>query len=344
MIVNSPEDRNLQSNSSNGSWFDQVGPYFIIPNTFGGPDMPNSAYRVGTYLSRFANNKTKTVEVWPSYKDIQKGTGLCFETISKAIKWLEEHGHIKRRKRFNGSTIYTLLYRLPITDSGSLDGEVLKEETLDSVNISSSIRDNRSPVLGFTEPNYTNELNEIKNKKEEEPPPVVMVSESIVIQKMDVSEPVAEAPVVITQAEVATKQAVEAPPVVTPPVTNPAVNSYIKIFGITPNPMQRAEIINTIPNTEIEKWEKNLRYWALRDWNKRNIPDLIDFHRKGGESKPYPGNKPASASGKRVTRREQLPEYTQSQREAAQEAARKRIAEREVRRRIEAATAGFSNA
>ena len=76
------------------------------------PKIGADAFSVWCYLMfRIYNNRRASGEFvcWPSYNLISEDTGLSRHRISKAIKTLETKKWIARRKRFSGSTIYTLI-------------------------------------------------------------------------------------------------------------------------------------------------------------------------------------------------------------------------------------------
>ncbi|SDS88004.1 Helix-turn-helix domain-containing protein [Pseudarthrobacter equi] len=80
-------------------------------------DLPTGARAVCWALAAFAANKTG--EAWPSLKKLAKATDLTRAVISKHTILAEEKGFLCKKRRFNGSILYTIT--IPITDDMVID-------------------------------------------------------------------------------------------------------------------------------------------------------------------------------------------------------------------------------
>lgn len=82
-------------------------PFTAVPNTLieALPDLGHDAFILYCYLQYRANGDG---EAWPSYETINHETKIRRSNIPGALKKLEELGLIKKRRRFSGSTIYSI--------------------------------------------------------------------------------------------------------------------------------------------------------------------------------------------------------------------------------------------
>ena len=93
---------------------ENTGLFIAIPRSIiEQPDIPHTVVHLFVYLRYCVNTSTRDEVVCPSYDDIRKKTGLSAATISKGLKWLEVHGWLKRKKRFNDSVVYTFTIPQP---------------------------------------------------------------------------------------------------------------------------------------------------------------------------------------------------------------------------------------
>lgn len=96
---------------------DRIGPFVAIPHSFVKHTRSLSFHARWLFVAlRFYTNGESGL-AFPSYDKIQELTGMRREMISKSIKELERSGWLKRKKRFNNSTLYELLMpRPPLQD------------------------------------------------------------------------------------------------------------------------------------------------------------------------------------------------------------------------------------
>lgn len=101
---------------------DEWGAFTAIPNQFiqAAAALPDKA-RWLFVLLRYHTNK-QSGEAFPSYDTLKQETGWAYSTIAQAVRDLEKHGWLVRKKQFSGNTHY-ILRRPPIDDSA--DSSVL---------------------------------------------------------------------------------------------------------------------------------------------------------------------------------------------------------------------------
>lgn len=119
------------------SLVDQIGQFTTVPNSV--IEIWNSigldAFALFVYL-RFRSNKQDTC--WPSYQTISQETTLTRQRISNAISILETNQLLERRKRFSGSTVYTI--KMPISkDVGLMDDPISKDVLLQQSDILTTV-------------------------------------------------------------------------------------------------------------------------------------------------------------------------------------------------------------
>src|SRR3990167_8433804 len=92
--------------------FDKIGAFTTVPNSIikMWPDLGGDAMQLVLYLRYRTNSETEIA--FPSYDTIQRDTTLTRRRIAKAIRALEVLNLVERKRRFGGSTIYTL--QLPL--------------------------------------------------------------------------------------------------------------------------------------------------------------------------------------------------------------------------------------
>lgn len=125
-------------------------PFAQIPTAFleaaKGKAMSNHARWLFVLLRGYLNRASKVA--FPSYDRIREDTSWAYDTISKALKELEDTGWLSRQKRFGDSTIY----RLHFPKSSPERSTVAK-----SFRIKSSV----SPNLGQIESNHRKVINHV---------------------------------------------------------------------------------------------------------------------------------------------------------------------------------------
>lgn len=125
-------------------------PFAQIPTAFleaaKGKAMSNHARWLFVLLRGYLNRASKVA--FPSYDRIREDTSWAYDTISKALKELEDTGWLSRQKRFGDSTIY----RLHFPKSSPERSTVAK-----SIRIKSSI----PPNLGQIESNHRKVINHV---------------------------------------------------------------------------------------------------------------------------------------------------------------------------------------
>lgn len=91
---------------------DRIGTFTTVPNSIIKlwPDIGGDAMQLVLYLRYRTNSETELA--FPSYDIIQRDTTLTRRRIAKAIRALEKGHLVERKRRFGGSTLYTL--RLPL--------------------------------------------------------------------------------------------------------------------------------------------------------------------------------------------------------------------------------------
>lgn len=125
-------------------------PFAQIPTAFleaaKGKAMSNHARWLFVILRGYLNRSSKVA--FPSYDRIKEDTSWAYDTISKALKELEETGWLSRQKRFGDSTIYRL--HLP------------KSSTEPSTEAKSFVfKSSISPNLGEVESNHKKVINHV---------------------------------------------------------------------------------------------------------------------------------------------------------------------------------------
>jgi DNA-binding transcriptional MocR family regulator len=104
---------------------DEWGAFTAVPNAFIEQSQNLSGSSRWLFvLLRFRTHQQREC-AWPSYDQLRSLTGWGTATITKAIKELEEHGWLERRKRFGKSVVYVL--KRP----SSSETEELENEELD---------------------------------------------------------------------------------------------------------------------------------------------------------------------------------------------------------------------
>ena len=99
---------------------DKIGDFVVIPVSVikMWHEMGVDAVSLFVYLRYRTNGKTETA--YPSYDTISKQTRLTRKRIAKAIHTLEKHKLLTRKRRFSGSTLYTLHYPSAISPTSEL--------------------------------------------------------------------------------------------------------------------------------------------------------------------------------------------------------------------------------
>jgi hypothetical protein len=93
--------------------YNQIGQFVTVPHSFIENARGLSFHAMWLFvILRYYTNR-EAGYAFPSYKTIREITGMRRQKISSSIEELEEGGWLKRRKRFNKSTIYTLIIPLP---------------------------------------------------------------------------------------------------------------------------------------------------------------------------------------------------------------------------------------
>lgn len=72
--------------------------------------LPSTEKLVLLCLARYANSKTG--QCWPSNKQLGVDTGFAPETVSRAIKKLSERNLLTVTRRYNRSSVITLVDRI----------------------------------------------------------------------------------------------------------------------------------------------------------------------------------------------------------------------------------------
>jgi biotin operon repressor len=92
---------------------DQIGQFTTIPNTVirMWPVIGTDAFVLFVCLRYHSDDKG---ESFPAYPKITEETGLSRNRIARAIRALEKNNLLTRKKRFSGSTIYTLVMPMPV--------------------------------------------------------------------------------------------------------------------------------------------------------------------------------------------------------------------------------------
>lgn len=87
---------------------DKIGSFTIIPNSVVKLWSVIGLDAMGLFVYMRYRTNTQTGDAFPGYDLIQKETGIGRRRIAKAIRVLELHHLLERKKRFGKSTIYTL--------------------------------------------------------------------------------------------------------------------------------------------------------------------------------------------------------------------------------------------
>jgi hypothetical protein len=106
-----------QQNTEHEILSDRIGPFVAIPHSFVKYARGLSFHARWLFVTlRFYTNG-KSGLAFPSYDKIKELTGMRREMIAKSIRELERSGWLRRKKRFNNSTLYELLMpRPPLQD------------------------------------------------------------------------------------------------------------------------------------------------------------------------------------------------------------------------------------
>lgn len=132
---------------------DEWGSFTAIPNEFieMAGDLEDQSRWLFVLLRHYTNSETKTA--FPSYAEIKSKTGWAFNTIAKAIRDLEKHGWLARRKQFSGNTHYTLIRKsksvqsLPIASNDqSLRTTSTSEPQAQSLRLARPVLASRKPI------------------------------------------------------------------------------------------------------------------------------------------------------------------------------------------------------
>ena len=154
---------------------DEWGSFTAIPNEFihMAGELQEQSRWLFVLLRHYTNSETKTA--FPSYAEIKHKTGWAFNTIAKAIRDLEEHGWLIRKKQFSGNTHYTLIRKsksvksLPEASNDQSLPEASNDQSLRAASTSEpqvqSLRAAR-PVLASRKPIKT-EITKTKNTKKD---------------------------------------------------------------------------------------------------------------------------------------------------------------------------------
>lgn len=154
---------------------DTIGQFTTVPNSV--------VLMIGTIgadafalFSYFRYRGGTSGEIFPSYDDIKKNTGLSRERIANAIRSLEENQLLEKRRRFGASTIYILKLPTPISRTGGLMENEPPESSDPLVGQSDSIsRTGGLSLVGQSDTNKT-PLTRINQQEKDSPngnPPVV---------------------------------------------------------------------------------------------------------------------------------------------------------------------------
>lgn len=93
--------------------YEQRGPFIAVPLGFREDGLALSVHAKWLYvilLSYASVNDEKSSTVNPSYRTLVRDSGLRREMIAKALNELEGGGFITRQKRFNRSTVYSIVF------------------------------------------------------------------------------------------------------------------------------------------------------------------------------------------------------------------------------------------
>ncbi len=92
---------------------DEIGQFASIPHTVIKmcPEITADGLALFTYLRYRTNHDTG--DAFPSYDTIQKDTGMSRRRIARALRALIDAGVATRKRRFSGSTIYSLVMPKP---------------------------------------------------------------------------------------------------------------------------------------------------------------------------------------------------------------------------------------
>jgi hypothetical protein len=99
------------------SLVEEMGNFTPIPKTFieQSRGLSFHARWLFVVLSYYRNRESG--KAFPSYDTIHELTGMRREMIARSIQQLESGGWLTRRKRFSSSTLYTLNFHAPSTNS-----------------------------------------------------------------------------------------------------------------------------------------------------------------------------------------------------------------------------------
>lgn len=135
--------------------YDKIGQFVTIPFAFieSAKDLSSSAFRMFVMLRYYTNGKTG--DAFPSYAELEKSTGMNRHTIAKAIRELMTAGWLERKRRFNDSTIYTIVMpSLSAKSSTTVSAEnstLTRLNELDRINIGAQ-PENETPVESASAP------------------------------------------------------------------------------------------------------------------------------------------------------------------------------------------------
>lgn len=142
--------------------YSKMGKFTVIPNSFvqDMKNLPPAAHSMFVILSYHINIKRDDEDVFPSYVTLKEETGLAFSTIAKGIKALMDAGWLERRKRFGGSTVYTIKYPDTITSkNGVMDDDAVLQNLVVSPPNSSCQSSKMRRVTRRTQPDELNQTN-----------------------------------------------------------------------------------------------------------------------------------------------------------------------------------------
>jgi hypothetical protein len=89
--------------------FEDIGLFAMIPHSFIKESKDLGFHTRWLYVALVYYRNTNSGVAFPSYDTIQELTGLRREMISKGIEALKTSGWIKKRRRYSGSTVYTVI-------------------------------------------------------------------------------------------------------------------------------------------------------------------------------------------------------------------------------------------
>lgn len=220
---------------------DEWGSFTAIPNEFihMAGELQEQSRWLFVLLRHYTNSETKTA--FPSYAEIKHKTGWAFNTIAKAIRDLEEHGWLIRKKQFSGNTHYTLIRKsksvksLPEASNDQSLPEASNDQSLRAASTSEpqvqSLRAAR-PVLASRKPIKT-EITKTKINK--------------------------------TESVAATAARTQDP-----------LSIHREVFGEIP--IYQQELILNADIQQLTAWRKVCQDWKDNRYSTRNVTGLIDSY------------------------------------------------------------------